>query len=31
LVAGVLYLLALVIGPAGGLLRRLKPGRHLEA
>lgn len=31
LVAGLLYLLALVFGPAGGLLRRLKPGRHLEA
>ena len=31
LAAGVLYLLALVLGPAGGLLRRLKPGRHLEA
>jgi zinc/manganese transport system permease protein len=31
LVAGVLYLLALIISPAGGLLRRLKPGRHLEA
>jgi len=31
LMAGLLYLLALVFGPAGGLLRRLKPGRHLEA
>ena len=31
LVAGILYLLALIFGPAGGLLRRLKPGRHLEA
>ncbi|MGB6175109.1 MAG: metal ABC transporter permease, partial [Methylocella sp.] len=31
LVAGVLYLLALIFGPAGGLLRHLKPGRHLEA
>ncbi|MGH6834363.1 MAG: metal ABC transporter permease [Methylocella sp.] len=30
LMAGLLYLLALVFGPAGGLLRRLKPGRHLE-
>ncbi|MGH6839548.1 MAG: metal ABC transporter permease [Methylocella sp.] len=30
LMAGFLYLLALVFGPAGGLLRRLKPGRHLE-
>ncbi|TPW00052.1 MAG: Manganese transport system membrane protein MntB [Beijerinckiaceae bacterium] len=31
LVAGIHYLLALIFGPAGGLLRRLKPGRHLEA
>ncbi|MGH6852527.1 MAG: metal ABC transporter permease, partial [Methylocella sp.] len=31
LVAGVLYLLALTFGPAGGFLRRLKPARHLEA
>lgn len=31
LVAGLLYLLALVFGPAGGLLRRLTPRRHLEA
>jgi zinc/manganese transport system permease protein len=31
LLAGLLYLLALVLGPAGGLLRRFKPGRHLEA
>jgi zinc/manganese transport system permease protein len=31
LVAGILYLLALIFGPAGGFLRRLKPGRHLEA
>jgi zinc/manganese transport system permease protein len=30
LMAGLLYLLAVVFGPAGGLLRRLKPGRHLE-
>jgi zinc/manganese transport system permease protein len=30
LVAGLLYLLALVFGPAGGLLRRFKTGRHLE-
>jgi zinc/manganese transport system permease protein len=30
LVAGILYLLALTFGSAGGLLRRLKPGRHLE-
>jgi zinc/manganese transport system permease protein len=31
LAAGVLYLLALIVGPAGGFLRRLKPRRHLEA
>jgi zinc/manganese transport system permease protein len=31
LVAGGLYLLALVLGPAGGLVRLLKPKRHLEA
>ena len=31
LIAGLIYLLALIFGPAGGLLRRLKPGRHLEA
>ncbi len=30
LMAGLLYLLALVFGPAGGLLRRFKSGRHLE-
>ncbi len=30
LMAGLLYLLALVFGPAGGLLRRFKPGQHLE-
>jgi zinc/manganese transport system permease protein len=30
LMAGLLYLLALVFGPAGGLLRRFKTGRHLE-
>lgn len=30
LVAGLLYLLALVFGPAGGLRRRFKPGQHLE-
>ncbi len=30
LTAGVLYLLALVFGPAGGLLRQFKPGQHLE-
>jgi zinc/manganese transport system permease protein len=31
LIAGFIYLLALIFGPAGGFLRRLKPGRHLEA
>lgn len=31
LIAGLLYLVALVLGPAGGLLRRLRPSRHLEA
>jgi zinc/manganese transport system permease protein len=31
LLAGLLYVLALVFGPAGGFLRRLKPGPHLEA
>lgn len=31
LVAGLLYLLALVFGPAGGLVRLLKPRHHLEA
>ena len=30
LMAGFLFLLALVFGPAGGLLRRFKTGRHLE-
>jgi zinc/manganese transport system permease protein len=30
LMAGVMYLLALVFGPAGGLLRQLGPARHLE-
>ncbi|HUZ91231.1 MAG TPA: metal ABC transporter permease [Methylocella sp.] len=31
LIAGIIYALALIFGPAAGLLRRLKPGRHLEA
>jgi zinc/manganese transport system permease protein len=31
LTAGLFYLLALVFGQAGGLLRRLRPRRHLEA
>jgi zinc/manganese transport system permease protein len=30
LMAGLLYLLALVFGPAGGLLHRFRTGRHLE-
>ena len=31
LVAGALYLLSLLLGPVGGLLRQWFPGRHLEA
>jgi zinc/manganese transport system permease protein len=31
LMAGMFYLLALVFGPAGGLVRRLRHSRHLEA
>jgi zinc/manganese transport system permease protein len=31
LTAGVIYFLSMVIGPAGGLMRRFAPGRHLEA
>jgi zinc/manganese transport system permease protein len=31
LIAGIIYVLALIFGPAGGVLRRLKHGRHLEA
>jgi len=31
LVAGVVYVVSLAIGPVGGLKRRLAPGRHLEA
>ncbi len=31
LTAGVIYFLSMVIGPAGGLVRRFAPGRHLEA
>ncbi len=31
LVAAITYLVSLVIGPVGGLARRLFPGRHLEA
>jgi zinc/manganese transport system permease protein len=30
LLAGLLYLIALVFGPAGGLFRHFWPGRHLE-
>jgi zinc/manganese transport system permease protein len=31
LVTGLLYIVSLVFGRAGGLLRQLFPGRHLEA
>jgi zinc/manganese transport system permease protein len=31
LVAGVLYAASVLFGPAGGLVRQLFPGRHLEA
>lgn len=31
LAAGAIYFLSMVIGPAGGLVRRFVPGRHLEA
>ena len=31
LVAGVIYLVSLVVGPAGGLVRLLRPRHHLEA
>jgi zinc/manganese transport system permease protein len=31
LVAGALYALSVVFGPAGGLIHKLFPGRHLEA
>ncbi|MET0537387.1 MAG: metal ABC transporter permease [Xanthobacteraceae bacterium] len=31
LVAGLLYVVSLVFGPVGGLVRQLFPGRHLEA
>lgn len=31
LVAGIFYLLSLVLGPVGGLRRKFVPGRHLEA
>ena len=31
LVAGLFYIVSLVLGPVGGLRRRFAPGRHLEA
>ena len=31
LAAGAIYFLSMIIGPAGGLVRRFAPGRHLEA
>jgi zinc/manganese transport system permease protein len=31
LVAGALYVVSLLFGPVGGLVRQLFPGRHLEA
>jgi zinc/manganese transport system permease protein len=31
LTAGVVYAVSVVLGPVGGLRRRLVPGRHLEA
>ena len=31
LVAGGLYVVSVLFGPVGGLLRQLFPGRHLEA
>ncbi|MBN9007602.1 MAG: metal ABC transporter permease [Rhizobiales bacterium] len=31
LTAGAIYFLSMIIGPAGGLVRRFAPGRHLEA
>lgn len=31
LAAGAIYFLSMLIGPAGGLLRRFAPGRHLQA
>ena len=31
LVAGVLYVLSVLFGPVGGLVRQMFPGRHLEA
>lgn len=30
LTAGLFYLIALVLGPAGGIVRKLRPARHLE-
>lgn len=31
LAAGAIYFLSMIVGPAGGLVRRFAPGRHLEA
>jgi zinc/manganese transport system permease protein len=31
LIAGALYAVSVLFGPVGGLLRRFRPGRHLEA
>ncbi|MCO5132697.1 MAG: metal ABC transporter permease [Xanthobacteraceae bacterium] len=31
LMAGAIYFLSMTVGPAGGLVRRFAPGRHLEA
>jgi zinc/manganese transport system permease protein len=31
LTAGAIYFLSMIFGPAGGLVRRFAPGRHLEA
>lgn len=31
LIAGMIYAASVLFGPVGGLLRRLRPGRHLEA
>jgi zinc/manganese transport system permease protein len=31
LMAGAIYFVSMIVGPAGGLVRRFAPGRHLEA
>jgi zinc/manganese transport system permease protein len=31
LAAGTLYVVSLLFGPVGGIVRQLFPGRHLEA